>query len=41
VSEQSTGRWKAEFFEAGKTTMVAGPTCPSTREEQFEPRSSS
>ena len=24
VSEQSIGRWKAEFLEAGKTALVAG-----------------
>jgi transposase len=36
VSEQSIGRWKAEFVEAGKTAMVAGRTGPSTREEQLE-----
>jgi transposase len=36
VSEQSIGRWKAEFVEAGKTALVAGKTGPSTREEQLE-----
>ena len=36
VSEQSTGRWKAEFLEAGKTALVAGRSGPSSREEQLE-----
>ena len=36
VSEQSIGRWKAEFLEAGKAAMVAGKTGPSSREEQLE-----
>ncbi|MGH3503975.1 MAG: transposase [Nocardioidaceae bacterium] len=36
VSEQSIGRWKAEFLEAGKTALVAGKTGPSSREEQLE-----
>jgi transposase len=36
VSEQSIGRWKAEFIEAGKTALVAGRSGPSTREEQLE-----
>jgi transposase len=36
VSEQSIGRWKAEFIEAGKAAMVAGRTGPSTREAQLE-----
>ncbi|MFC6148868.1 MULTISPECIES: helix-turn-helix domain-containing protein [Mumia] len=25
VSEQSIGRWKADFLEAGKTALAAGP----------------
>ncbi len=37
VSEQSIGRWKADFLEAGKTALAAGKSGPSTREEQ--PRS--
>jgi len=36
VSEQSIGRWKADFLEAGKTALVAGKSGPSTREEQLE-----
>ena len=36
VSEQSTGRWKAEFLKAGKTALIAGRTGPSSREEQLE-----
>lgn len=36
VSEQSIGRWKAEFLEAGKTALIAGKTGPSSREEQPE-----
>ena len=36
VSEQSIGRWKAEFLEAGKTALVAGRSGPSSREEQQE-----
>ena len=36
VSEQSIGRWKAEFIEAGKTALVAGRAGPSSREEQLE-----
>ena len=36
VSEQSIGRWKAEFLEAGKTALAAGKCGPSTREEQLE-----
>ncbi len=35
VSEQSIGRWKAEFIEAGKSALVAGRTGPSTREQQL------
>ena len=35
-SEQSIGRWKAEFLEAGKTALVAGRSGPSSREEQLE-----
>ena len=36
VSEQSIGRWKAEFIEAGKTALVAGRSGPTSREEQLE-----
>ena len=36
VSDQSIGRWKAEFLEAGKTALVAGRSGPSSREEQLE-----
>jgi|SRR5436190_12847072 len=36
VSEQSVGRWKAEFLEAGKQGLVAGRSGPSTREQQLE-----
>lgn len=36
VSEQSIGRWKAEFIEAGKTALTAGKSGPSTREQQLE-----
>ncbi len=35
VSEQSIGRWKADFLEAGKTALAAGMSGPSTREEQL------
>lgn len=38
VSEQSIGRWKADFLEAGKTALAAGRSGPSTREEQLEAR---
>ncbi len=36
VSEQSIGRWKADFLEAGKAALVAGRSGPSSREEQLE-----
>ena len=36
VSEQSIGRWKAEFLEGGKTALAAGRSGPSSREEQLE-----
>jgi len=36
VSEQSIGRWKAEFVEAGRTALVAGRSGPSSRAEQLE-----
>ncbi|ANG86639.1 transposase [Microbacterium aurantiacum] len=36
VSEQSIGRWKADFLEAGKTSLAAGKNGPSTREQQLE-----
>jgi len=31
VSEQSIGRWKADFLEAGKTGLAAGRSGPSSR----------
>lgn len=36
VSEQSIGRWKSEFLEAGKTALAAGRSGPSSREEQLQ-----
>jgi len=36
VSEQSIGRWKAEFLAAGKTALAAGRNGPTSREEQLE-----
>lgn len=36
VSEQSIGRWKAEFLEGGKTALAAGRSGPSTWDEQLE-----
>lgn len=36
VSEQSIGRWKAEFLVAGKAALIAGTTGPSSREQQLE-----
>ena len=36
VSEQSIGRWKAEFLEGGKAALVAGKAGPSSRKEQLE-----
>lgn len=36
LSEQSIGRWKAEFLEAGETALAAGKSGPSTREAQLE-----
>ena len=36
VSEQSIGRWKAEFLEGGRTALLAGRSGPSTREQQLE-----
>lgn len=36
VSEQSIGRWKADFLEAGKTGLAAGRSGASTREQQLE-----
>jgi transposase len=36
VSEQSIGRWKAEFIEAGRTALVAGRSGPSSREQHLE-----
>jgi len=31
VSEQAIGNWKRQFLEAGKTSLVAGKTGPSSR----------
>lgn len=36
VSEQSIGRWKIDFLEAGKAVLAAGKSGPSTREQQLE-----
>ncbi|MHB1173262.1 MAG: transposase [Lacisediminihabitans sp.] len=36
VSEQSIGRWKSDFLEAGKAGLAAGRNGPSSREEQLE-----
>ncbi|MEH0060012.1 helix-turn-helix domain-containing protein [Auritidibacter ignavus] len=36
ISEQSIGRWKSDFLEAGKTGLAAGRSGPSTRESQLE-----
>jgi len=36
VSEQSIGRWKAEFLEAGKVALATGRSGPTSREEQLE-----
>jgi transposase len=36
VSEQSIGRWKSEFLEAGKTALATGRNGPTSREEQLE-----
>lgn len=36
VSEQSIGRWKADFLEAGKIALATGRSGPSTREAQLE-----
>jgi transposase len=36
VSEQSIGRWRADFLEAGKAALVAGKSGPTSREEQLE-----
>ena len=36
VSQQSIGRWKAEFLEGGKTALAAGRSGPSSREQQLE-----
>ncbi|WP_062383388.1 helix-turn-helix domain-containing protein [Demequina iriomotensis] len=36
VSEQSIGRWKADFLEAGKSALTTGRSGPSTREAQLE-----
>ena len=36
ISEQSIGRWKVDFLEAGKTALAAGKCGLSTREAQLE-----
>jgi transposase len=36
VSEQSVGNWKRQFLEAGRTSLVAGKSGPSSREQQLE-----
>jgi len=36
IFEQSIGRWKAEFLEAGKTALAAGKSGPSAREAHLE-----
>ena len=36
VSEQSIGRWKADFLAAGKAGLAAGMSGLSTREQQLE-----
>lgn len=36
VSEQSIGRWKAEFLQAGETALVTGRNGPTSREERLE-----
>jgi len=36
VSEQSIGRWKADFLEAGTMALAAGKSGPSSREAQLE-----
>jgi len=36
VSEQSIGRWKAEFLEAGRPAPASGRSGPSSREQQLE-----
>ncbi len=38
VCEQSIGRWKAEFLEAGKTALAVGRSGPSTGEDQLAGR---
>ena len=38
VSEQSIGRWKAEFLEAGKTALAAGKSGPLSRGNSLRPR---
>jgi transposase len=36
ISEQSIGRWTAEFLEAGKQGLIAGKRGPTTRKQQLE-----
>lgn len=35
VSGRSIGRWKADFLEAGRTSLVAGKAGPSSRGRQL------
>jgi transposase len=35
VSEQSIGRWKADFLEGGTTALAAGKSGPCSREERL------
>lgn len=36
VSEQSIGRWKLDFLEAGRIALAAGKSGPSSCEQQLE-----
>jgi len=36
ASEQSVGNWKRQFLEASRTSLVAGKSGPSSREQQLE-----
>lgn len=36
VSEQSIGRWKADFLEGGEAGIEAGKAKPSSREQQLQ-----
>ncbi len=39
VYEQAVGKWKRQFLEAGKTSLAAGKSGPSSREESLRLRS--